>query len=906
MFLVVEMEYPVYMEGVYEQIKTAIMQHKESACLIAPDGISPQDVRNALRKVMRDNPGIFWFDHQYVFNRIPGCIEFRYTFSTKRAKEIQQSINDVVDNDFCITHVRTLPVQEQIAYVYKWLVAYCNYNTNSAYNQGIYSVFVRRSSVCTGYAKAAQYLLGLLGIEARLVFGRLNGDGENGRHCWNVVKCDDAYFHFDASLGEGRLDGVAIKAGIQELFKIGDVNYAFLCTSAKEMLNTRSIEDAETLPPSPVPWPKELICELSNIRIKERDGIKGTRLSHTGSTADIYLCAKDKNTVIKEFRDTSAAVKEFRFMRQLKGCRHTLQGNETYTRIQDGLIAIEQSVPIVDLFCSYYYELSMNELARIAIDIAAAWLECKERGVIYRDIHICNIYRSDDGVYKLGDFGDCTYMEERMVVGNQWFMAPETFTSGVFTERSAIYSIGMVLYFILNNLRPAFWTPEGADEALRKRIGGEKLPLPAALHNAERITHTHEVFHDVNNDLLSILEKATAALPEERFKDFAAFLHALHSFNSNGTVIHKGVSLEMDLDAGNQERLNERWKYIPRDSYHVYAAGTTHSCNTDYWQSSCSSLPADSIEDFACSALPDFTAPSKRENSSSNAALAVPDITFAPKIEVSIWERLFGRTRHKVYSSVFAPAEVVKGRHLLAQFYFHRFKEQELVNGLALGADRNAEKRSYMPLSLRLKRGDSITVYFSIYGKTLLMSQRADVVWQGKCTRCFFEYLVPDNIETSELSCRAYISANGAMVGEVRFHTYIVDEPRNIYTDIVSRRYNRIFISYAHQDARQARMLALAYKMQGAEYFYDRDSLRAGDLWEEKILEYIDSADLFILCWSKNAAKSEYVAKEKARALIHAYPSLDINEATLKICPVSIRPKAELPDDLKEYNFEML
>lgn len=103
------------------------------------------------------------------------------------------------------------------------------YNTNSAYNQSIYSVFVRRNSVRTGYAKAAQYLFNLLGIESCLVFGRLHNDKEDGRHCWNLVKVDNEYYHFDACFEDSILDNVAIKSGVKGLFKIDSINYIFLC-----------------------------------------------------------------------------------------------------------------------------------------------------------------------------------------------------------------------------------------------------------------------------------------------------------------------------------------------------------------------------------------------------------------------------------------------------------------------------------------------------------------------------------------------------------------------------------------------------------------------------------------------------------------------------------------------------
>lgn len=920
-----------------EQIESAIRSHISSISLTKSDISDIQDVRNAIRNIMRDNPDIFWFDHQYRFDESAACIEFRYIFSAKRVEEIKQDIKDVVDNDFCIDYVKTLKVQEQIAYVYKWLVNYCNYNTNSAYNQSIYSVFIRRNSVCTGYAKAAQYLFGLLGVKSRLIFGRLNKDREDGRHCWNIVKCDNRHYHFDASLGEGTLDGILATAGIHGLLRIECVNYAFLCKSDNDILKTRSIEEFESLPHCPESWTENLVYELSGIKIRQRDNIKGARLSYAGSTANVYLCTNDKNTVIKEFYSdcTDIAFDEFRYMKMLEGSRYTLHYNEEYTDINRGLIAIEQSTPILDLFSSYYYELSVKEMVKMATDIAKAWLECKERGIIYRDIHICNIYRSDDGIYKLGDFGSCTDTEERKVIGNQWFMAPETFKWGIFNEQTAIYSIGMLMYFILNNLRPAFWhTPEDADYAVRERISGVKLPLPALLH----YTQDHQT-------LYRIIEKATEANPMRRYHNIKILLNDLQSFDGNWTIIRKGISLEMDLNAGNDDRIKNSKKYFLRDSFHAYAMGehygitdedSLHSYSTqahptrfnkgsysdetfleeDLQDTKCDSLPTDEIEIFACTAasfIEDNSVLGSFDNTETfspivadEAALQKPNITFAPQIELSLWERLFGKAKHRVYSSVFAPAEVRKGKYLLSQFYFHLPKEQEFVNEQALAADKNAERRSYMPLSLKLKKGDTIAVDFNIYGKTLLMSKRTKVLWQGECTKCFFEYLVPDNVDGSELSCVAYISANGAMVGEVRFHTDIVDKPRNTHTDIVSHRYNRIFISYSHKDAQQIKSLALAYKMQGVEYFYDRDNLRSGDLWEEKVLEYIDTADLFILCWSTNAAKSNNVAKERARALIHAYPNIDINEATLKICPISIKPVANLPKDMEKYAYEEL
>ena len=119
------------------------------------------------------------------------------------------------------------------------------------------------------------------------------------------------------------LDNVAIKSGVQELLKINGINYNFLCVSTDEILRTRTIEDITTLPDCPNSWPKTSINSFALIKLKQREDIKGCLLSHIGSSADIYLCSRDKNTVLKVFRpdSTTTSLEEYYYMQQTKGCR---------------------------------------------------------------------------------------------------------------------------------------------------------------------------------------------------------------------------------------------------------------------------------------------------------------------------------------------------------------------------------------------------------------------------------------------------------------------------------------------------------------------------------------------------------------------------------------------------------
>lgn len=258
-----------------------------------------------------------------------------------------------------------------------------------------------------------------------------------------------------------------------------------------------------------------------------------------------------------------------------------------------------------------------------------------------------------------------------------------------------------------------------------------------------------------------------------------------------------------------------------------------------------------------------------------------------------------------IFSSIFAPSEVKRKSHMLVQVYLHLYEETEKVKDFASGSDKNAERRDYIPLQCKLKKGDKVDVLLNIYGETLLMSDKKSVVWQGSFTKCSFDYFVPKDIDVDELSCVAILTVNGVPVGEMRFISRIVDAPRQLNPEIIAHKYHKVFISYSHQDESKVKFLHEGLELGSVPHFFDRKYLKAGDVFPQVIQDYINSADLFILCWSENASKSEYVQKERLQALERAFPQVQPeNAAKLRIYPMSIEPRAELPGDMKEnYHF---
>lgn len=276
----------------------------------------------------------------------------------------------------------------------------------------------------------------------------------------------------------------------------------------------------------------------------------------------------------------------------------------------------------------------------------------------------------------------------------------------------------------------------------------------------------------------------------------------------------------------------------------------------------------------------------------------------------SFWSHLFGKKNkpHKVYSSVFAPAEVARKQHVIVQVYLHLQEETEKVKELATEADKNAERRGYEPLEVKLKKGDNVEIELSINGNTLLYNSRKSVTWQGSFVKRSFDYLVPSDIDVYELSCSVNVFVNGAIAGEMLFITNIVDTPGQLNTNIIAKPTKKLFISYSHKDIKSAERIAKIHEALGIDVFFDKHRLKAGYIYSEEISRFIQTADTFVLCWSENAAESDYVEKERKEALSLAYPQIKPREqASLRIHPYNIEPHATPPADMIEhYHFEEL
>lgn len=196
-------------------------------------------------------------------------------------------------------------------------------------------------------------------------------------------------------------------------------------------------------------------------------------------------------------------VQEIAMMLKLKG-NINIVGYDDYTVVEhtDGIgwdILIRMEL-LTDL-PSYIRTGAMNErgIVKLAIDLCSALEECHAQKIIHRDIKPDNIFVSANGDFKLGDFGVARTIEKTTSnlskKGTYTYMAPEVYKGEEYGLNADLYSLGMVLYRLLNDNREPFLPPapnpiiySDRNNALVERIkGGEILPPKNGSKDLKRI-----------------------------------------------------------------------------------------------------------------------------------------------------------------------------------------------------------------------------------------------------------------------------------------------------------------------------------------------------------------------------------------------------------------------------------
>ena len=226
-------------------------------------------------------------------------------------------------------------------------------------------------------------------------------------------------------------------------------------------------------------------------------------------------------------------VSEIQLMESFKGVQNIVSV-EDYKVVEktdevgwDIYIRMELLTP----FNSYISDKTMSEedVIKLGVDICTALELCAERNVIHRDIKPQNIFINQFGHFKLGDFGIARKLENvtggLSQKGSPNYMAPEVAHSTQYDATVDLYSLGIVLYQLMNKNRLPFLdterqllNPNERAAALNRRLEGEPLPVPC----------------DASPAMAEVILCASNPDPSKRFASATAMKRALMSV-ANGT-----------------------------------------------------------------------------------------------------------------------------------------------------------------------------------------------------------------------------------------------------------------------------------------------------------------------------------------------------------------------------------
>lgn len=202
--------------------------------------------------VCADHPELFYVDgYRYTNYTIDGAItkisfSGNYIYTDDEVKEKQTLINQEVNRILA-----GAPSSEDdyyaIKYLYEYLIQNVEYDLDAPDNQNICSVFIEGRSVCNGYAKAMQLLLGKLGIKSTLVTGTVDTKkAKDVRHAWNLVLCNDVYYYVDVTWGDSSYQvGNGENA---DSTRLPAVNYDYLNVTTDEIEKNHTVSDILYMP----------------------------------------------------------------------------------------------------------------------------------------------------------------------------------------------------------------------------------------------------------------------------------------------------------------------------------------------------------------------------------------------------------------------------------------------------------------------------------------------------------------------------------------------------------------------------------------------------------------------------------------------------------------------------------
>ena len=281
--------------------------------------------------------------------------------------------------------------------------------------------------------------------------------------------------------------------------------------------------------------------ERNNSGIREKAAVKiVSRPKEESELEADYQNGYDRESIAVKYTEIlQEYINEYKLMKELQGQSNIVSCDDfAIEKNPDGIggkiyIRMELLTPLQKVTKERL--LSEKEVIKLGKDICKALILCESRNIIHRDIKPDNIMISKFNDYKLGDFGVSKVMSHTTgatMTGTEGYMAPEVLHIEKYGKEVDIYSLGIVMYWLLNNRRMPFIgadekvTLVNANQAAMRRYHGEKIPAPK----------------NGSDELKKIVLKACEYKPKDRYLTAQEMYDALEELGSGKPYTKNTVS----------------------------------------------------------------------------------------------------------------------------------------------------------------------------------------------------------------------------------------------------------------------------------------------------------------------------------------------------------------------------
>ena len=262
-----------------------------------------------------------------------------------------------------------------------------------------------------------------------------------------------------------------------------------------------------------------------------------------------------------------------------------------------------------------------------------------------------------------------------------------------------------------------------------------------------------------------------------------------------------------------------------------------------------------------------------------------------------------------VSCAVYSPQQWEGETTELVQVCVYRKEDLNAVETESLVVDPMARRLRAQVLGVDLSRNTRLSITLSLDPPCDISPPLAAVIWRGETISVSFAVKIIKVLRRVRAlgTVEIRLDRSAAPIGVLHFRVGLV--PHGTRTESVARPLGElarltdfVFVSYASEDRAEVLRRVQGLKALGIQFFQDVLSLSPGQRWAQELWRCIDQSDVFLLCWSTAASKSEWVRKEYLQANATSSRSSD-NRPHITILPLEGPPPPEPPYELKHLHF---